>query len=206
MKPAFIPYGQYWSTPFARWQGSLAHLHSLEFAAWNAKREIERRKLGDAPITSGVLGMTVPQQGSFYGLPWVMGLMGFASVGGPTISQACATSARCIALGGYNVYPREVEEVLFTHPHVVDAAVIGQADAYRGETLRAFIVMRAGQVFDADELRAFCKTNLAPYKVPARIDCLDALPKTSVSKTDKQELKKLAVDSSPGTQAAQTRA
>ena len=96
--PAFIPYGQYWSTPFARWQGSLAHLHSLEFAAWNAKREMSRRGLMDLPIDSGVLGMTIPQQGSFYGLPWATGLMGFESVAGPTIAQACATSARCLSL------------------------------------------------------------------------------------------------------------
>ncbi len=103
MKPSFIPYGQYWSTPFARWQGSLAHLHALEFAAWNARREIERRKLRDAPIDLGVLGTTVPQNASFYGLPWVMGLMGFGSLGGPTIAQACATSVRCMSLAADEV-------------------------------------------------------------------------------------------------------
>ena len=90
-RAAFIPYGQYWSTPFARWQGSLAHLHSLEFAAWNAKREMARRGLQELAIDSGVLGMSVPQLGSFYGLPWATGMMRLASVAGPTISQACAT-------------------------------------------------------------------------------------------------------------------
>ena len=100
---AFIPYGQYWSTPFARWQGSLAHLHSLEFAAWNAKREMTCRGLLDLAIDSGVLGMSVPQAGSFYGLPWATGLMGLDSVAGPTISQACATSARCLALASDEV-------------------------------------------------------------------------------------------------------
>ncbi len=94
-----------------------------------------------------------------------------------------------VIVGGYNVYPREVEEVLFTHPHVMDAAVAGQADAYRGEIPRAFVVMRPGQVFDPSELVEFCKANLAPHKVPARIDCLEALPKTSVNKSDKKELK-----------------
>lgn len=98
MTSAFIPYGLYWSTPFARWQGSLAHLHSLEFAAWNSKAELDRRGLKDAPIDFGVLGMSVPQQGSFYGLPWAMGLMGFDAVGGPTVAQACATSVRCLAM------------------------------------------------------------------------------------------------------------
>ena len=103
MSSAFIPYGQYWSTPFARWQGSLAHLHSLEFAAWNSRREIAARGLQQAPIDHGVLGLTVPQQGSFYGLPWAMGLMGFEGVGGPSVAQACATSARCLAMAADEV-------------------------------------------------------------------------------------------------------
>ena len=112
MAPAYIPYGQYWSTPFARWQGSLAHLHSLRFAAWNAKREIERRSLQAAPIDYGVLGMSVPQQGCFYGLPWAMGLMGFESVGGPTVAQACATSARCVAMAVDEIAARRAACVL----------------------------------------------------------------------------------------------
>lgn len=103
MNPAFIPYGQYWSTPFARWQGSLSHLHSLEFAAWNAKREIAARGLQAAPIDYGVLGLSVPQRGSFYGLPWAMGLIGFEHVGGPSVAQACATSARCVAMAADEV-------------------------------------------------------------------------------------------------------
>lgn len=98
MRDAFIPYGAYWSTPFAKWQGALSHLHSLRFAAWQARRELEARGLLQAPFDLGVLGTTVPQQGAFYGLPWVTGLMGLEGLGGPTIAQACATSARVIAL------------------------------------------------------------------------------------------------------------
>jgi long-chain acyl-CoA synthetase len=94
-----------------------------------------------------------------------------------------------VIVGGYNVYPREVEEVLFTHPDVVDAAVVGQPDAYRGEVLRAFVVLRAGRTFDEEALREFCSGQLARYKVPARIEQLDALPKSSVNKTDKKVLK-----------------
>jgi acetyl-CoA acetyltransferase len=93
---AYVPYGQYWSTPFARWQGSLSHLHSLEFAAHTARVEMQRRELDPGVFDFGVLGVTVPQKHSFYGLPWVTGLIGAPHVGGPTINQACATSARCL--------------------------------------------------------------------------------------------------------------
>ena len=93
---AYIPYGAYWSTPFARWQGAFAELHSLKFAAHTAKAALAKRQIDPAQFDFGVLGFTVPQRGSFYGLPWVIGEIGAAHVGGPTIMQACATSARCL--------------------------------------------------------------------------------------------------------------
>jgi acetyl-CoA acetyltransferase family protein len=93
---AEIPYGAYWSTPFARWQGSLSHLNSVELAAHVAKEEMAARDIPMEALDYGVLGMTVPQKSSFYGLPWLTGLMGADHVGGPTVSQACATSARCL--------------------------------------------------------------------------------------------------------------
>ncbi|MBK8121749.1 MAG: thiolase family protein, partial [Sulfuritalea sp.] len=70
---AEIPYGAYWSTPFARWQGSLANLHSIEFAAHVARRELAKRKIDPQGFDYGVLGFSVPQQHSFYGLPWLAG-------------------------------------------------------------------------------------------------------------------------------------
>jgi acetyl-CoA acetyltransferase len=91
-----IPYGAYWSTPFVRWQGALAHLHSLRFAAHVAQRALARRGLPLQAIDHGVLGTTVPQRGAFYGLPWLMGLVGAPGVAGPTIAQACATGARAL--------------------------------------------------------------------------------------------------------------
>jgi acetyl-CoA acetyltransferase family protein len=103
MSPAFIPYGCYWSTPFARWQGAFAHLHSLEFAAHVAKEALAERKVPLEAIDWGVLGITVPQRGSFYGLPWATGLMGAPHVPGPTINQACATSARVLQLAAGEV-------------------------------------------------------------------------------------------------------
>ncbi len=91
-----IPYGCYWSTPFARWQGSFSHLHSLRFAAQVVARELARRDIDPKIFDFGVLGSTRPEQGSFYGLPWLMGLAGAGHVAGPTVSQACATSVRAI--------------------------------------------------------------------------------------------------------------
>ena len=93
---AQIPYGAYWSTPFARWQGSFANLNSVEMAAHVARRELDKRAIAGARFDYGVLGMTVPQHHSFYGLPWLMGLIGAPEVGGPTINQACATGTRAL--------------------------------------------------------------------------------------------------------------
>ena len=91
-----IPYGCYWSTPFVRWQGSFANLHSLHFAAYVAEHELSKRNIDVELIDYGVLGMTRPERGSFYGMPFLSGLAGIDHLGGPTISQACATGARSI--------------------------------------------------------------------------------------------------------------
>lgn len=96
MTGAEIPYGAYWSTPFAKWGGALVPYHSVRLAAFTAKRAMERRGIDPGRIDHGVLGMTVPQQNSFYGLPWLMGMAGAKDVAGPTISQACATGARIL--------------------------------------------------------------------------------------------------------------
>ena len=93
---AEIPYGAYWSTPFARWQGSLAHLHSVRLAAHVAKAELARRGIAPERIDHGVLGLSVPQAHAFYGMPWLAGLAGAGQVAGPTIMQACATGVRVL--------------------------------------------------------------------------------------------------------------
>ncbi|HEX9181712.1 MAG TPA: thiolase family protein [Burkholderiales bacterium] len=93
---AEIPYGCYWSTPFARWQGAFAGLNSVEFAAHVAKKELARRGIPAQAFDHGVLGFSVPQKHSFYGLPWLTGLAGLGHVAGPTLMQACATGARVL--------------------------------------------------------------------------------------------------------------
>jgi len=96
-KNAYIPYGAYWSTPFCRWQGSLGHLHSLKFAAEVAVKALGQRSIPAEVLDGLFLGMTVPQQYSFYGGPWAAGLIGAPGITGPTIGQACATSGKVIA-------------------------------------------------------------------------------------------------------------
>jgi long-chain acyl-CoA synthetase len=93
-------------------------------------------------------------------------------------------------VGGYNVYPREVEEVLLSHPSVHEAAVIGVPDGYRGEVLHAFVVLRSDAGAAGPEaLLAHCEAQLVRYKRPARLLLVDRLPKTSVNKTDKKALR-----------------
>ncbi|HEU4351152.1 MAG TPA: thiolase family protein [Burkholderiales bacterium] len=100
---AEIPYGAYWSTPFARWQGAFANLNSVEFAAYVVRRELARRDLPAKTFDHGVLGFSVPQKHSFYGLPWLAGLAGLGHIGGPTLMQACATGVRVLLAGAQEI-------------------------------------------------------------------------------------------------------
>jgi acetyl-CoA acetyltransferase len=93
----YIPYGGYWSTPFARWQGNFSHLHPIRFAADVAQHALRERDMAPETFDALFLGMTVIAEHSFYGAPWLAGLIGAAGISGPTINQACATSARVLA-------------------------------------------------------------------------------------------------------------
>lgn len=93
----YIPYGGYWSTPFVRWQGNFSHLHPIRFAADIAQRALGKRGMASETFDALFLGMTVIAEHSFYGAPWLAGLIGAAEISGPTINQACATSARVLA-------------------------------------------------------------------------------------------------------------
>lgn len=93
----YIPFGSYWATPFVKWQGNFANLHPLVFAADVTKRALAGRNLTPTDFDALFLGTTVPSQGAFYGAPWVAGMIGAEGLTGPTIAQACATSARVLA-------------------------------------------------------------------------------------------------------------
>jgi long-chain acyl-CoA synthetase len=93
-----------------------------------------------------------------------------------------------IKTSGYQVWPREVEEVLALHPGVMDVGVAGIADDVRGEVVKAWVVLRPGTAATSDELRAHCRAKLAPYKIPAQIEFRDSLPKTLTGKVLRRAL------------------
>jgi acetyl-CoA acetyltransferase len=98
-----IPYGCYWSSPFARWQGSMQHLHAVKFAAYVARRELAKRNIDPETFDAGVFGMSVYQHQSFYGTPWFMGLLGAPQAPGPTVSQVCASGVRALLMGAQEI-------------------------------------------------------------------------------------------------------
>jgi long-chain acyl-CoA synthetase len=96
-----------------------------------------------------------------------------------------------IIVSGFNVYPNEVEDVLFTHPAVLEAAVIGVPDSYRGEAVKAFITLKPGASATAEEVIEFCRAGLAKYKVPTLVEFMTSLPKSAVGKILRRELREM---------------
>jgi long-chain acyl-CoA synthetase len=93
-----------------------------------------------------------------------------------------------IIAGGYKIYPRNIEEVIYQHPKVAEAIVIGVADAYRGQTVKAFVVPREGETITEDELIAFLKPKLSPIELPKLVEFRRSLPKTLIGKPSKKAL------------------
>ena len=89
---------------------------------------------------------------------------------------------------GFQVWPREVEEIIAAHPAVAEVGVAGVPDAYQGEAVKAWVVLRGGQRATADEIRAYCRDKLAAYKVPKYIEFRDSLPKSMIGKVLRREL------------------
>ncbi len=94
-----IPYGAYWSSPFAKWHGALQHLHSMKFAAYVARAELKKRNIATEAFDLGVLGMSLPRFQSFYGALWPLYEIGLKHVAGPTMTQVCSTGV-CVVLAG----------------------------------------------------------------------------------------------------------
>jgi long-chain acyl-CoA synthetase len=96
-----------------------------------------------------------------------------------------------IIAGGYNVYPREIDEILFQHPKILEACSIGVPDPYRGETVKAYVVVKPGETLTADEVIQFSREKLAAYKAPKMVEFIDALPKSAVGKVLRKEVKEM---------------
>jgi long-chain acyl-CoA synthetase len=103
-----------------------------------------------------------------------------------------------INTAGFKVYPREIEEVLYEHPAVLEAVAVGVPDSYRGETVKAFVVPKPGQSVTEEELLAHCRESLAAYKLPRQIELRDELPKSAVGKL----LRRLLADEQRATESA----
>jgi long-chain acyl-CoA synthetase len=94
-----------------------------------------------------------------------------------------------IIAGGFNIYPRDIDEVLYEHPKIADAVTIGVPDEYRGETVKVFVVLKPGETLTEEEVIAHCKEKLAAYKVPRLVEFREELPKTMVGKVLRKELR-----------------
>jgi long-chain acyl-CoA synthetase len=90
---------------------------------------------------------------------------------------------------GFNVFCREIDEVLYTHPKVQDACTIGVPDPKRGETPKVFVILKPGETLTEQEVKDFCRESLAPYKVPTHVEFIDELPRTSVGKPMRNALR-----------------
>jgi len=93
-----------------------------------------------------------------------------------------------IKTSGFQVWPREIEEVISAHPAVLEVGVAGVSDGVKGEVSHAWVVLRSGQAVTEDDLREYCREKLAPYKVPARVHFRKELPKTTVGKVLRRAL------------------
>jgi len=103
-----------------------------------------------------------------------------------------------IIAGGYNIYPRDIDEVLFEHPKILEACAVGVPDSYRGETVKAFVVLKEGESMTDQEVIDYCKEKLAKYKVPKLVEFIDTLPKSNVGKILRKELRQMEIDRGKG--------
>jgi len=137
---AFIPLGGAWSSPFARWQGPLAEVSSLDLAVAVTRRALAEREIAPDEISQLVLGWTVPQEGAFYGAPTVAARIGAPGVTGPMVAQACATSVAALAVAALAVEGGDdglhlvvVTDRTSNGPHIVYPSASSQGGAVRAE-------------------------------------------------------------------------
>jgi long-chain acyl-CoA synthetase len=99
-----------------------------------------------------------------------------------------------IIAGGFNIYPKDIDQILAEHPKVAQAVAVGIPDRYRGETVEAFVVLKPGQSATEEEILEFCRKNLAKYKVPTQVEFRESLPKVSSNKILRRLLRQMAIE------------
>ncbi|NQU15253.1 MAG: long-chain fatty acid--CoA ligase [Desulfobacteraceae bacterium] len=99
-----------------------------------------------------------------------------------------------IIAGGYNIYPRDIDEVLYEHPKIQEACAVGLPDPYRGETVKAFVVTKPGETLTEEAVISFCREKLAAYKVPKLVEFMDELPKSTVGKVIRRKLREMEME------------
>jgi len=99
-----------------------------------------------------------------------------------------------VIAGGYNIYPVEIDNVLYEHPKILEACAAGVPDKYRGETIKAFVVVKPGEKLTEKEVKEYCKKNLAAYKVPKMVEFMDELPKSTVGKVLRRKLRDMEME------------
>ena len=87
-----------------------------------------------------------------------------------------------IIAGGFNIYPREIDEILYQHPKIKEAVAVGVPDDYRGETVKAFVVLKPGETATDKEIIDFCRERMTAYKVPKAVEFRSEIPKSAVGK------------------------
>ncbi len=103
-----------------------------------------------------------------------------------------------IIASGFNIYPRDIDEVLFEHPKIKEACAVGIPDPYRGETVKAFVVPKEGETLTEEEVMTFCREKLAAYKVPKIIEFMDELPKSAIGKVLRRQLREMEMEKNTG--------
>jgi fatty-acyl-CoA synthase len=117
-----------------------------------------------------------------------------ATMDGDGYVQIVGRSKDMVIRGGENVYPREIEEFLYTHPDVADVQVVGVPDPHYGEEIAAFVIAREGAALDTEAVREFCAGRIAHYKVPRYVICVDEFPMTITGKIQKFKLRDSAIE------------
>jgi fatty-acyl-CoA synthase len=117
-----------------------------------------------------------------------------ATMDGDGYVNIVGRSKDMIIRGGENIYPREIEEYLYTHPEIKDVQIVGVPDERHGEEIAAFVITRGAGTIDADALREFCRGKIAHYKIPRFVICVDEFPTTVTGKVQKFKLREQAIE------------